>query len=105
MCFKLLQVVSSYMDRTLLTSRITLGKESDANISDDEAAIRVSDISKEGSVYGIMLELVRSVGQIQERIVHSDHSRLGVFERSTHHQAADTTESVDTDFSWFHDES
>jgi hypothetical protein len=89
-------LVSSYTDRNVLTSRITLGKESDANISDHEAAIRVSDLSLKGSVYGIMLELVRSVLQIQERIVDRDHSRIRILESSTQYQAADTAESIDT---------
>ena len=84
----------------VLTGRVTLGKESDANISDHKAAIRVSDLSLEGSVYGIMLELVRSVFQIQERIVDRDHSSIGILESSTHYQAADTTKSVDADSSY-----
>jgi hypothetical protein len=53
-------VVSHHTQRTILTSRITFGKESDAvNISDHKASIRVSDLSQR--TYGIMLELVRSV--------------------------------------------
>jgi hypothetical protein len=42
-----------------------------------------------------MLELVRSVLQIQERIVDRDHSRIKF--GSTQYQAADTAESIDTD--------
>jgi hypothetical protein len=93
-----------FMQRTLLTSRITLTKESDANISDHEASILLRDLSRVSSVDGIMLELIRSVRQIQERIIDRDHSRIRVLESSTHNQAADTAESVDTYSSW-HDES
>lgn len=78
---------------------VTFGEELDSGSIDDEAVSVNLDRSGVSSMNRIILELVGSIVDRQERIVDSDNSGIGIFDGSTAHKTSDASKSVDSESS------
>merc|ERR1719420_1874993 len=81
-------------------SRIALGKKLDFDVSDEKASINNTDISWVHAMNRVMLELVRSIFETQERVVDSNDGSIRVFNCSAHYKTTDASESVDSQSNW-----
>ena len=76
---------------------IALGKHGDALAVDDDGVLGGGHVAAELTVHGVVLQ---HIGQIIRgaEVVDADDLDLRVIQRSAHDHAADTAETIDTDF-------
>ena len=79
--------------------RILLGGEADLLAVDDEEVAVDRDVVVEDAVHGVVLQHVREVVRVEQVVDADDFDVIReVFDGGTEHHAANSSESVDTDF-------
>ena len=83
----------------LQSGRILLGGEADLLAVDDEEVAVDRDVVVEDAVDGVILQHVREVVRVEQVVDADDFDVIReVFDGGTEHHAANSSESVDTDF-------
>ena len=72
--------------------------ELDLGSTNDQAIALKGNFSREESMDGVVLELVRSILRCQEGIVDSNDGCFRVLQGGTAHKTSDTSKSIDSKF-------
>jgi hypothetical protein len=79
-----------------LTCGVTLAKELDLDVSNDQATVLDRYFRMILSMSRVVLELVGSIFHREKGIVNGNDSGVRVVKRSAHYKTADAAESVDS---------
>jgi hypothetical protein len=82
---------------------VSLGKELDFGAVHDKAVSFDLDLARVLSMNRVILELVGSVVDREERVVDSDDRGIWVFQRRATNKSSNATESVDSKLNWHDD--